>query len=363
QGTAEERIPLRFGKNDIEVRLLDAKRAERVLSVDVTSTGQRAAEEDTPEKDKKDAPEIPPEAPEAHEEQEPGDETPPQMPEIPGGDEEVDSLLDQIQELMGMPPEGGTPPDHEGPEGAEDGPLPGGDDQEPETAQDPGTINIPDVGTVDVTGPSDFLLPAEEDEDDDSWLDAGGDLEEEEPLEPEEIEIEEEGGEDVGDEPDDEEITGEEFFTETDLFDGFDGLDEETEPLDLEAWVEPKGNPDAPEQDPMYECPLEPFDAADTDPSSPFTPPSGLQSDPGGCVAVETVQKDWYCTNRPNINVKFQLPDWLKKLDLPKPGTKEYDEMVKKLLQHLRDRGIDTAAFERFQDALIRRAGRLEHPD
>ena len=363
QGAAEERVALRFGKNEIEVRLLDAKRAERVLSVDVTSTGQRAAEEDTPEKDKKDAPEIPPEAPEAHEEQEPGDETPPQMPEIPGGDEEVDSLLDQIQELMGMPPEGETPPDHEGPEGAEDGPLPGGDDQEPETAQDPGTIDIPDVGTVDVTGPSDFLLPAEEDEDDDSWLDAGGDLEEEEPLEPEEIEIEEEGGEDVGDEPDDEEITGEEFFTETDLFDGFDGLDEETEPLDLEAWVEPKGNPDAPEQDPMYECPLEPFDAADTDPSSPFTPPSGLQSDPGGCVAVETVQKDWYCTNRPNINVKFQLPDWLKKLDLPKPGTKEYDEMVKKLLQHLRDRGIDTAAFERFQDALIRRAGRLEHPD
>lgn len=337
QGTAEERIPLRFGKNDIEVRLLDSKRAERVLSVDVTSSGQRAAPE---------------------EKEEP--KTPPEPPEIPGGDEEVDALLDQIQELMGMSPEGGMPPDH-GPEGAEDAPRPGGDGKEPETVPDVGRIDIPDVGTVDVTGPSDFLMPPEEDEGEDR-LDFEEEMKEEEPLEAEPLEpVDEELAEELDDMED---STDEgELFTETDLFDGVNGLDEGGGPLDLEGWVESKDNPDAPEQDPMCECLLEPFDAADTDPSSPFTPPSGLKSDPGGCVAVETVQKDWYCTNRPNISVKFQLPDWLKKLDLPKPGTKEFDEMAKKLLQQLRDRGIDTAAFERFQETLIKRVARLEHPD
>ena len=362
QGAVEERIPLRFGKNDIEVRLLDAKRAERVLTADVTSTGQRVADEE--KKEPETPPEAPkePEEPQKPEEKEPVGETPPQMPEIPGGDEEVDTLLDLIQELMGMPPEGGTSPDHEGPEVAEDAPLPGGDEKEPETAQDPGTIDIPDVGTVDVTGPFDFLTPPEDSEEDDSWLDLEDEMEEEVPLEAEELEtVDEELAEELDTMEDS--AGDEELFTETDLFDGVDGLEEGNDPLDLEGWVEPKDNPDAPEQDPMYECLLEPFDAADTDPTSPFTPPSGLQSDPGGCVAVETVQKDWYCTNRPNINVKFQLPDWLKKLNLPKPGTKEYDEMVKKLLQQLRDRGIDTGPFERFQAALIKRAGRLEHPD
>ena len=343
QGKAEERVSLRFGKNDIEVRLLDAKRAERVLSADVTSTGQRTA------KDEKDEPKALPETPEAEkpERVRPDGSISPETPVIPEGDEEVDTLLDLIQELMGLPPEG------------EDDSLPEDEKKDTAATPDSGKIDIPDVGTVDVTGPSDFLLPPEAEEDDDSWFYDLEDFEEEESPDMDDLGIVDE---DLMNELDDLEESAdyEDFFTEADFFDGFD---EELEPLDLEDWVEPEDNPDAPEQDPMYECPLEPFDETDVGPGAPFTPPSGLRSDPGGCVAVESVQKDWYCTNRPNINVKFQLPDWLKKLDLPKPGTKEYDEMVKKLLQHLRDRGIDTAAFERFQEALIRRAGLLEHPD
>ncbi len=83
----------------------------------------------------------------------------------------------------------------------------------------------------------------------------------------------------------------------------------------------------------------------------------------GGFVGVQQKQSDYYCTNRPNIKVGFQLPDWLKRLNLPKPGTKEYDAMVKKLLAHLKARGYDTSALERFQAAILKRIGRMEGPD
>jgi hypothetical protein len=83
----------------------------------------------------------------------------------------------------------------------------------------------------------------------------------------------------------------------------------------------------------------------------------------GGFVGVQQKQSDYYCTNRPNIKVGFQLPDWLKRLNLPKPGTKEYEAMVKKLLAHLKARGYDTSKLEKFQEALLRRIGRMEGPD
>lgn len=94
-------------------------------------------------------------------------------------------------------------------------------------------------------------------------------------------------------------------------------------------------------------------------------PPSGLSGTPprGRAVGVQRTQRDWYCTNRPDIKVPFQLPDWLKRLNLPKPGTEKYEAMVAKMLQRLRDQGIDTAPFERFHEALRRRAGRLDAPE
>ena len=82
----------------------------------------------------------------------------------------------------------------------------------------------------------------------------------------------------------------------------------------------------------------------------------------GGFIAYRKNQKNWYCTNRPNIESKFSLPDWLKRKKLPKPGTKEFEEMRKKLLAHLKARGIDTSKLEKFQQYLMKQAGRLEQP-
>lgn len=85
----------------------------------------------------------------------------------------------------------------------------------------------------------------------------------------------------------------------------------------------------------------------------------------GGFVTVQARQNDWYCTNRPNVKVRFQLPDWLRKKDLSKykPGSKEYNDMVAKLLEQLKRQGIDTGPFERFQQALLRKARGLQGPD
>ncbi|MCA8910812.1 MAG: hypothetical protein KDB82_03845 [Planctomycetes bacterium] len=83
---------------------------------------------------------------------------------------------------------------------------------------------------------------------------------------------------------------------------------------------------------------------------------------PGGTIQVHRQQKSWYCTNRPKIGVGFQMPDWLRAKKLPLPGTKEFAEMEQRLLQALRDQGIDTSSLERFQRALMNRIGTMEQP-
>ena len=342
EGVAEERIPLRFGMNEIDVRLVDAVRTERVVSADITSTGQREVDEEQEEE----AP-AGPGGKKAEESEE--EITHPEEPEEEG-------FVDLLQGMMGF-----SGKDDESVQGDES--VEGEKQKSPSFEKDPGKIDVADVGPVDVTGPSDFLLPPKDDEEDDSWFEGEelvADEEGETGLTEEHDEIDRELAKEL-DALEDEE-GDDHLFTETDQFDGLDGFEEETVSLNMEDWIGEEDNPDAPEQDPLYECLAEPFDDGGA-PDSPFLPPSGLRGERGGCVAVETVQKDWYCTNRPRIQVGFQLPDWLKKLDLPKPGTKEYDEMARKMLQNLRDRGIDTSAFERFQEALIRRARMLESPD
>ncbi len=81
-----------------------------------------------------------------------------------------------------------------------------------------------------------------------------------------------------------------------------------------------------------------------------------------GGISVHRHHKDWYCPNRPKISTRFKLPDWLRKLDLSKypPDSEEYRRLEKKLLDHLRRRGIDTSKLEKFRDLLLSRAGRLE---
>ena len=86
------------------------------------------------------------------------------------------------------------------------------------------------------------------------------------------------------------------------------------------------------------------------------------RSSGGGFIGVKKRRKNWYCTNRPNINTKFKLPDWLRRKKMPKPGTKEFKAMKKKLLAMLKKRGIDTSKLEKFQKYLMKKAGSVEQP-
>jgi hypothetical protein len=370
-GLVEERVPLRFGRNLIEVRLLNGAGVELLLSADVVCTARRAAEEDEDEKPEPGGPPKDGERGEGVERGDDGDEEP--ALEGEGSDDsgqKGDARRDIGKSLIpgltraGMPStdeaggktvrEPKPKPKPKPKDEAEDARPPEGEESET-----PGSVDVPGLGPVDAGGPGNFLSPPSDEDYEESWF-----AEEEPGEEPEFV------PEDVGEgeeEEDEDEVGGDEdwdsLLTETDEFDGLDGLDEDVEPLDMEDWVEDADDLDNPEADPMFECMPEPFDEAGAGPGAPFAPPSGLTTDPGGCVAVETVQRDWYCTNRPHIQVGFRLPDWLKKLDLPKPGTKEYDELIKKLLKRLRDQGIDTGPFERFQEALIRRARMLESPE
>ena len=133
-------------------------------------------------------------------------------------------------------------------------------------------------------------------------------------------------------------------------------LDAEWDPEDVEDWDD-------------Y-----PPETTDTDATEPGTPGSDGSSEVpefsdfedagggsgGGAVVVAQQQSDWYCTNRPTVGVNFQLPDWLMRLNLPKPGTPEFDAAVAKQLAALSARGIDTTAFEKLRDILKRQALTLQ---
>ena len=179
-------------------------------------------------------------------------------------------------------------------------------------------------------------------------------------------------------------------------------LDDEEEALDdEEAWDDMFLDPDEwlddpdvdTEEDPEYALPEEPLDedyempdmesweympqpdettvadeADETDsdggyqrPNHQF-PPLPPLGDAGGYVGVQQKRSDWYCTNRPEVGVKFDMPDWLKKLYLPKPGTKEFEEMMQKRLAALKAKGVDTTQLEKLRNILKSRCNRADMP-
>lgn len=91
-------------------------------------------------------------------------------------------------------------------------------------------------------------------------------------------------------------------------------------------------------------------------------PPLG-ENGGGGYVGVQQKQSDWYCTNRPTVGVNFQMPDWLKKLNLPKPGTKEFEAAFQKRLAALKAKGIDTSKLEALRTILRNHCNRLDSPE
>ncbi len=90
------------------------------------------------------------------------------------------------------------------------------------------------------------------------------------------------------------------------------------------------------------------------------SPPDPLDPPAGGLLAARARQSSWYCTNRPRIRVPFRLPDWLQRMELPPPGSAEFERMIGAMLDRLRAQGIDTSRLERLQEFLERRAGQME---
>lgn len=92
-------------------------------------------------------------------------------------------------------------------------------------------------------------------------------------------------------------------------------------------------------------------------------PRTGPVRPAGGFVSSQVKQSDSYCTNRPNIKVKFRLPDWLKRKNLTYADKKQYDEMVKKFIDRMKAQGIDTSKLEKFQEAMRKHIRGMNSPD
>jgi hypothetical protein len=56
------------------------------------------------------------------------------------------------------------------------------------------------------------------------------------------------------------------------------------------------------------------------------------------------------------------MPDWMKKLNVPKPGSKEFEEMFQKRIAALKARGMDTSQLEKIRSILQARCKRLDSP-
>lgn len=246
---------------------------------------------------------------------------------------------------------------------------PGADDKPPPAAPAPPKLDVPGLGAVDPFGSPDIVIPAgpeaaapapapgdaapapEAPVDDAAIADATLPPGDYDPATADEL-AEEEAAMGAADEPempmDDWLLDPEADWELPEEFAGPDlPEDPNWQPRDLESW---DGYPvDGPEQEPAPEAPA-------------FTPAAPPPSSAGGYVAVQQQQSDWYCTNRPNIGVKFQLPDWLKKLKLPKPGTPEFEAAFKKQMDKLKVSGVDTSGLEKFRDLLRNHCKRLDSP-
>jgi len=128
----------------------------------------------------------------------------------------------------------------------------------------------------------------------------------------------------------------------------------------------PEPDPEAtepPAEEPAPEPELEPGEVlGGPQPPVPASQRPRASRPPGGFIGARARQNDWYCTNRPKIKVKFRLPDWLKNKKLPKPGTKEFDAMMVRLLTDMQMRGFKTGKLEAFQKALLRRIKGMNQP-
>ena len=103
-------------------------------------------------------------------------------------------------------------------------------------------------------------------------------------------------------------------------------------------------------------------------PRSGRRPPSGF--------AFNRQRNDWYCPNRPNIRIKFKLPEWLTKEEFDKilkkgPNSKEWKNLESKLLAGYWSRNFGKKfkgqtmdkLLEKYRDLLLKRCDRLDPVD
>jgi CARDB len=237
-------------------------------------------------------------------------------------------------------------------------------DAPPPPAADPDstTIDVPGIGPVDVADPGSVVRPP-----------VGGGAPppipepgDEEPFEEEPHDVDPGEWEDM-----DEDAPADGTSSEAETFDGVPPDGEADNPT-VPPVADPKPMPPMPpapvhEGMPDWECDI---------PEPPAPPPAGLGgggssarpgrgrgAPSGGAVVVNTHKRDRYCTNRPKIRPKFRFPPELWDKWMPKPGTEVYKRWLKKYLKRLRDRGIDTTPFEKFQAILEKRAQMVDQPD
>jgi hypothetical protein len=228
-------------------------------------------------------------------------------------------------------------------ENEEDGTGPGtADDPEPDA--DDGVVNIPGVGEVDVLGPPNRPLPP-------TGVDAPARRRPSSPASNEPGAPPSSGGSarapaspPVGSAP-----------------------ATEAQPVTLPPVVDRPTVEDAPaaddeEAEPEPGAPGEPDRAGDTQPSRTAAPARRSHRPRGGFIGANARKSDWYCTNRPRVHMKFQLPDELKRKKLPKPGTPEFQAMMTRLLTDMRMRGYKMNKIEQFHKALLRRIKGMDQP-
>jgi len=75
----------------------------------------------------------------------------------------------------------------------------------------------------------------------------------------------------------------------------------------------------------------------------------------GGVVSTKQNQTGRYCTNNPNIKTEFPTPPWLKRGDPDHPTSRDYKDMVLKLIDALKEQGMDGPRLEEFMNLMTNR--------
>lgn len=87
------------------------------------------------------------------------------------------------------------------------------------------------------------------------------------------------------------------------------------------------------------------------------------QNQTAGFVTQVQQQRDWYCTNRPQIDIHCPLPTTIRRGDVPRPNSAAYHRAIDDLYASLAERGVAREPLEKFNQALHRHLRRMRSVD